>query len=75
MLLFAVVALGLAIALGVRQQSWREAVLWLSLAIFSACYGGIVLGVSARLQRPLLIAGLAAGGVAFWLALQSSLGW
>jgi hypothetical protein len=75
MLLFALIALGLALAFGIRQQAWVEALLWLALAIFCACYGAIALGAPAWLQRPLLIAGLASGGIAFWLALQSSLGW
>ena len=74
MLLFAVIALGLGIAVGVERQAWREAILWLGLAIFCACYGAITLNALPRLHRLLLIVGLAAGGVAFWLALQASLG-
>ena len=74
MLLFAVIALGLGLAVGVGRQAWREAALWLALAIFCACYGAITLNALPRLHRLLLIVGLAAGGVAFWLALQASLG-
>lgn len=74
MLLFAAIAAGLGIVVGVGQQSWRDAIFWLALAIFSACYGAITLNAWPRLQRLLLILGLAAGGVVFWLALQASLG-
>ena len=74
MLLFAAIALGLALVVGFGQQSWRGAAFWLALAIFAACYGALLLGVLPRFQRLFLIVGLAAGGVAFWLALQASLG-
>lgn len=74
MLLFAAIALGLSIAVGFGQQSWRDALFWLALAIFSGCYGAITLDALPRLHRLLLIVGLGAGGVVFWLALQASLG-
>lgn len=74
MLLFAVIALGLALSMGFGQQSWRGAAFWLAIATFTACYGWLILGALPRLQRLLVIVGLAAGGVAFWLALQASLG-
>ena len=73
MLLFAAIAAGLGIVVGVGQQSWRDAIFWLGLAIFTASYGMITLNALPRLQRPLLIVGLVAGGVVFWLALQAAL--
>lgn len=74
MLLFAAIALGLSITMGVRQQAWRDVAFWLALAIFTGCYGAITLNALPRLQRLFLILGLAAGGVVFSLALQASLG-
>lgn len=73
LLLFAIIMLGLAIFLGVRQQAWQDAALWLAISIFMACYGIIMLGTLQRLHRLLLIIGLLAGGAALWLALMASL--
>jgi hypothetical protein len=74
MLLFAALMLGLAIFLGLGRQAWREAVFWLAIAVFMACYGALTLNALPQLHRLLLILGLAAGAIAFWLALQVSFG-
>jgi hypothetical protein len=73
LLLFAAIMLGLGLVLGVTQQAWQDAALWLAIAVFMACYGIIMLGVLQRLHRLLLIVGLLAGGTALWLALVTSL--
>ncbi len=73
LLLFAIIMLGLGIFLGITQQAWRDAALWIAISIFMACYGIIMLGALQRLHRLLLIIGLLAGGAALWLALVTSL--
>ncbi len=73
LLLFAAIMLGLGLLLGITRRAWQDAVLWLAIAVFMACYGVIMLGALPRLHRLLLIVGLLAGGVALWLALVTSL--
>jgi hypothetical protein len=70
MLLFAALMLGLAIFLGLGRQAWREAIFWLAIAVFMACYGTLTLNTLPALHRLVLLLGLAAGMVAFGLALQ-----
>ena len=73
-LMFAALVFGLSIFLGLARGDWRAAIFWLAISRFMACYGALMLNVVPRLHRLLLIVGLLAGGVAFWLALQASLG-
>ncbi|HEX6288743.1 MAG TPA: hypothetical protein VFZ66_06105 [Herpetosiphonaceae bacterium] len=73
-LLFAALMFGLSIFLGVARRDWREAIFWLAISLFMACYGGLMLNVVPQIHRLLLIVGLLAGGVAFWMALQASFG-
>lgn len=72
-LLFAALMLGLGLFLGLARQAWRDAVLWLAIAAFMACYGTITLGVWPRLHKFLLGLGLIAAALAFWFALQAAL--
>lgn len=74
MLIFAGFLGALALVLGFGRNAWRDAALWLALAVVLACYGSIVLNQLPRLHRWLLILGLVAGGIAFWLAVQASFG-
>lgn len=74
LLLFAALMLGLSGYLGMVQGArlgqWRDAGLWLAVAIFMACHGLITLGVWARWQRLLLLLGFASGAAALWIAVQ-----
>ena len=73
LLIFAVIMLGFGLVLGIAEQAWREAALWLSIAVFMACYGLIMLGVPERFHRLFLVLGLLAGAAALWLAVTTSL--
>ena len=73
-ILFAILMLGLSLFAGFGRQSWRDAILWLSIAIFMVCYGLIMLNKLPHLHRLLLIVGLASGVVGFGLAVASMLG-
>ncbi len=57
------------------QQAWRDAALWLAIAVFAACYGTIQLDLASRWRTLWLGMGLAAGGAAFFVAVASMLGW
>ena len=64
----------LASVLGFGRGAWRDAALWLALAVVLACYGAIILNLLPHFQRWLLILGIVAGGIALWLAVQASFG-
>lgn len=72
MYLWAICMLVLALWISLGQGQWADAVLWYAIAIFSACFGGLLGGAGERWHRPLLVIGLAAGLVAFVEALRAS---
>ena len=74
LLLFAGLMLGFGLFVGVTQQAWWDAAFWLSLAGFMACYGALMLDLLPRLQRLMLVLGLASGGLAVLLALRMTIG-
>ncbi|GAC1357371.1 MAG: hypothetical protein NVSMB42_16410 [Herpetosiphon sp.] len=67
MLLFGALMLGLALYL-VWTHQWLNAGLWLTVAVFSGCYGAIVSLPHRRWDKLLLLVGLLAGVIAFCLA-------
>lgn len=70
LLLFAALLGALSLYLGAIDGTQpHEAIFWLALALFMACYGLIQLGALPRLQPVWLVLGLAAGVVAVCLAL------
>jgi hypothetical protein len=69
LLLFAALMLGLGLFAGAVRGAWRDAGLWLALAVFMACYGALLLDRLPQLRRLLLAVGLVAGALAFGLAL------
>lgn len=74
LLLFAALLLGLSGYLAAVEWlpfgRWHDAVMWLAVAIFMACYGLITLGALERWHRLLLLIGFAAGAAAFGIAVQ-----
>lgn len=72
MFLWAAVTLVLALWLGLGQRNWDDGLMWLGVSIFSACFGGLLGGAAERWHRPLLVVGLAAGVVAFVMALRAT---
>jgi hypothetical protein len=72
MLLLAVLLAGLSVFLAVRQ-TWRDAGLWLSAAIFLACYGAVQLDLLPRWRKLWLALGLLAGAAAFVIVLLNTL--
>lgn len=72
MFLWAALILVLALWISVGQGRWGDAVMWYAVALFSACFGGLLGGVGERWHRPLLIVGLFAGIVAFVMALRAT---
>jgi hypothetical protein len=71
MLLGAALMLVLALWMSFGRGEWAEAVVWYAIAIFFASYGGLLGGADERWHRPLLLAGLLSGIVAFLAALRS----
>ncbi len=73
-LVFALIMLALGLWTGVSRRAWTDAMLWIAIAIFLGSYGAISADLLPRFRRALLIAGLAAGVLAFALALITMLG-
>ena len=73
MLLFAAITALLALWMSLGRGQWAASALWYTLATFLACYGALMAGVPQRWHRLLLVLGLAAGAVAFGLALRMAL--
>jgi hypothetical protein len=68
LLIFAAIIFGFGLFWGVTRQTWQDATLLLSIAVFMGCYGTIMLNALPRLHRWLLLIGLVAGGTAFMVA-------
>ncbi len=73
LLLLAGLLAGLSAFLAV-QQTWRDASLWLSAAVFLACYGAVQLDLLPRWRKAWLALGLLAGAAAFVIVLLNTLG-
>ncbi len=73
LLLLAGLLAGLSAFLAV-QQTWRDAGLWLSAAVFLACYGAVQLDLLPRWRKAWLALGLLAGAAAFVIVLLNTLG-
>jgi asparagine N-glycosylation enzyme membrane subunit Stt3 len=71
MWLFAALMLVLALWMSLGRGEWSDAVLWYGVAIFCACFGGLLGDVREQWHRPLLVIGLIAGVVAFAGALRA----
>jgi hypothetical protein len=72
MFLWAALMFVLALWMSVGRGQWTDSVLWYAIAIFSACFGGLLGGANERWHRPLLVVGLVAGAVAFVAALRAT---
>ncbi len=69
MLIFAAVALVLALWMSAGRGDWAQSVLWYALAGVMACGGALFAGMAARWNRLLLVVGLVCGVIAFGSAL------
>ena len=74
LLFFGALLLGLS-AFSAWQQAWRDAALWLAVAVFAACYGTIQLDLASRWRTLWLVLGLCGGGMALLIALISMERW
>jgi hypothetical protein len=69
-LFFAAIVLVLALWMSLGNGQWIDSALWYALAAFLGCYGLLMSNLGERWNRPLLVAGLLAGVVAFGMALR-----
>ncbi len=70
MLVIGVITGLIALWISFVQGAWIDAALWYAVAIFAGSFGGLLGNAPERWHRPLVVLGLAAGVLAFGLALR-----